>query len=175
MKAVGIPESCPDRSDCYPFQMSGGMQQRAVIAAAVGAPPIPHHRGRADHSPRRNSAVPDPATAGRITGYHQYRLDSYLPRSGSRRERMFACLCMYAAQIVESGPIERVYNAPAHPYTKALLGTILDPLEKKESLTVLTGSIPDSGRSTKRVPLPSTLPHGDGCMRGAGAAHVFYS
>ena len=52
---------------------------------------------------------------------------------------------MYAAQIVESGPIERVYNAPAHPYTKALLGTILDPLEKKESLTVLTGSIPDSG------------------------------
>jgi peptide/nickel transport system ATP-binding protein len=45
--------------------------------------------------------------------------------------------------VVESGPAARIYDAPAHPYTQGLLGSIIDPLEKKRELTVLPGSLPD--------------------------------
>ena len=49
---------------------------------------------------------------------------------------------MYAAQIVESGPTTLLYRAPAHPYTRALLGSILDPLEPSKPLTIIKGSHP---------------------------------
>jgi oligopeptide/dipeptide ABC transporter ATP-binding protein len=50
---------------------------------------------------------------------------------------------MYAAQVVESGPTALVYRNPRHPYTQGLLGSILDPLERKETLSVMAGSLPD--------------------------------
>src|SRR5678815_3134546 len=50
---------------------------------------------------------------------------------------------MYAAQIVEAGRTEQIYRSPSHPYTKALLDSILDPLEERSKLHVLAGSIPD--------------------------------
>ena len=50
---------------------------------------------------------------------------------------------MYAAQLVESGPTGSVYRNPRHPYTQGLLGSILDPLERRETLSVMAGSLPD--------------------------------
>ena len=142
LAAVRIPE--PGRViDYYPFQMSGGMQQRAVIAAAVI---------------RRPSLIiaDEPTTA--LDATVQYQILQLLAelqaalRMGliliSHDLAVIASVCarvyvMYAAQVVESGAAARIYGAPAHPYTQGLLGSILDPLEKKRELTVMPGSLPD--------------------------------
>ena len=142
LRSVNIPE--PNRVvDYYPFQMSGGMQQRAVIAAAVV---------------RRPSIIiaDEPTTALDATvQYHIFRLLDELQSAIktaliliSHDLAVVASVCrrvyiMYAAQIVESGRTEQIYGAPAHPYTRALLDSILDPLEEKSELKALPGSIPD--------------------------------
>jgi oligopeptide/dipeptide ABC transporter ATP-binding protein len=142
LAAVRIPE--PARViDYYPFQMSGGMQQRAVIAAAVI---------------RRPSLIiaDEPTTA--LDATVQYQILQLLAelqaamRMGliliSHDLAVIASVCsrvyvMYAAQVVEAGTAARIYGAPAHPYTQGLLGSILDPLEKKRELAVMPGSLPD--------------------------------
>ena len=142
LRAVHIPEA--ERVvDYYPFQMSGGMQQRAVIAAAVA---------------RRPSIIiaDEPTTALDATVQYQIlRLLDELQASIrtaliliSHDLAVVASLCgrvyvMYAAQIVEAGRTEQIYRSPSHPYTKALLDSILDPLEERSKLHVLAGSIPD--------------------------------
>ena len=142
LQSVHIPEAARV-AEYYPFQMSGGMQQRAVIAAAVA---------------RRPSLIiaDEPTTALDATVQYQIlRLLNELQITLntaliliSHDLAVVASVCtrvyvMYAAQVIEAGDTDRIYKAPAHPYTKALLGSILDPLEKKDTLTVLTGSIPD--------------------------------
>jgi oligopeptide/dipeptide ABC transporter ATP-binding protein len=142
LKAVHIAEA--ERvADYYPFQMSGGMQQRAVIAAVVA---------------RRPSLIiaDEPTTALDATVQYQIlrlldELQSVIRTSLvliSHDLAVIASVCkrvyvMYAAQIVESGRTEQIYNSPSHPYTKALLDSILDPLEEGQALHVLPGSIPD--------------------------------
>jgi oligopeptide/dipeptide ABC transporter ATP-binding protein len=141
LKAVRIPE--PARvADYYPFQMSGGMQQRAVIAAAVARQPS-------------LIIADEPTTALDATVQYQIlRLLAELQTALrtaliliSHDLAVIASVCsriyvMYAAQVVESGPVASIYGAPAHPYTQGLLGSILDPLDKKP-LSVMPGSLPD--------------------------------
>ena len=141
LKAVRIPDA--ERVvDYYPFQMSGGMQQRAVIASAVVRKP--------------DLIIADePTTALDATVQYQVlRLLADLQASLgtgliliSHDLAVIASLCarvyvMYAAQVVETGSTSSIYRNPAHPYTQGLLGSILDPLEKKE-LNLVAGSLPD--------------------------------
>jgi oligopeptide/dipeptide ABC transporter ATP-binding protein len=142
LRLVRIPD--PERiAACYPFQLSGGMQQRAVIAAAVV---------------RRPSIIiaDEPTTA--LDATVQFQILQLL---GTLRETLntalvlishdlavIASLCsrvyvMYAAQVVETGRSEQIYNAPAHPYTQGLLASIIDPLEKPDKLKAMAGSLPD--------------------------------
>jgi oligopeptide transport system ATP-binding protein len=142
LEAVHIPD--PKRAaDSYPFQLSGGQQQRAVIAAALV---------------RRPSLIiaDEPTTA--LDATVQYQILSLLGELQSTINTaiilishdlaVIASICtrvyvMYAAQLVESGETGEVYRNPCHPYTQGLLGSILDPLERKETLSVMTGSLPD--------------------------------
>jgi oligopeptide/dipeptide ABC transporter ATP-binding protein len=142
LRAVGIADA--ERvARFYPFQLSGGMQQRAVIAAAVA----------------RNPALiiaDEPTTA--LDATVQYQILKLLIELQARLSTglilishdlaVIASVCsrvyvMYAAQIIESGPTALLYRAPAHPYTRALLGSLLDPLEPKKTLSVIKGWIPD--------------------------------
>jgi oligopeptide/dipeptide ABC transporter ATP-binding protein len=50
---------------------------------------------------------------------------------------------MYAGRIVEIGPVRRLFTAPAHPYTQALLDTIPRLGAKSERLTAIEGQPPD--------------------------------
>ena len=50
---------------------------------------------------------------------------------------------MYAGQVVEQGPTAEVLAAPRHPYTQALVGSILDPWDDRPEITVLPGAPPD--------------------------------
>jgi oligopeptide/dipeptide ABC transporter ATP-binding protein len=57
---------------------------------------------------------------------------------------------MYAGKVVEQGPVSRIFNAPAHPYSKALLGSIPRMADNRRQLTAIEGQPPDL----------SSLPHG---------------
>ncbi|MEK7714598.1 MAG: oligopeptide/dipeptide ABC transporter ATP-binding protein, partial [candidate division NC10 bacterium] len=57
---------------------------------------------------------------------------------------------MYGGRLVESGPVGRIYNAPAHPYTRALLESIPRLGDTRKRLTAIDGQPPD----------PAALPGG---------------
>ena len=116
------------------------MQQRAVIAAAVARNP-------------ELIIADEPTTA--LDATVQYQILKLLIELQGRLSTglilishdlaVIASVCsrvyvMYAAQIVESGPTTLLYRAPAHPYTRALLGSLLDPLEPRKPLTIIKGS-----------------------------------
>ena len=50
---------------------------------------------------------------------------------------------MYAGRVVEQGPVSRIFNAPTHPYTKALLGSIPRMTDNRDQLTAIDGQPPD--------------------------------
>jgi oligopeptide/dipeptide ABC transporter ATP-binding protein len=157
LRAVRIPDA--ERViDYYPFQMSGGMQQRAVIASAVV---------------RRPDLIiaDEPTTALDATVQYQVlRLLADLQTALgtgliliSHDLAVVASLCsrvyvMYAAQVVETGSASDIYRAPAHPYTQGLLGSLLDPLEKKE-LKLVAGSLPDLSAPPRGCRFHPRCPH----------------
>ena len=50
---------------------------------------------------------------------------------------------MYAGRVVEQGPVRRIFNAPAHPYTRALLQAIPRMSDNRDRLTAIEGQPPD--------------------------------
>ena len=123
LKAVGIPHAAR-RVDDYPHQFSGGMRQRVMIAMAlVNDPDL--------------LIADEPTTALDVTTQAQILdLMARLQREfgsaiilithdlGVVAEVADEVAVMYAAQIVERGPVERIFNRPHHPYTWGLLGSL---------------------------------------------------
>jgi len=149
LKLVGIPAPESRRKD-YPHQMSGGMQQRVMIAMAIASQP-------------RLLVADEPTTALDVTIQAQI-LD--LLRELKQRLGMSILLIthnlgivgdlgdrvavMYAGQIVESAPAGELLRRPLHPYTQALLQSVPGLATKAPRLTAIPGS----------VPLPGSLPTG---------------
>ena len=142
LRDVQIPE--PARiAASYPHELSGGMQQRAMIASALIRRP-------------RLIVADEPTTALDATVQHQI-----LKLLADLRARIKASLIlishdlavvknvcdrvyvMYAGQIVEHGPAAEIFAAPKHPYTQALVESILDPWEPKRDIPLLPGTPPD--------------------------------
>ncbi len=142
LRDVQIPE--PARiAASYPHELSGGMQQRAMIASALIRRP-------------RVIIADEPTTALDATVQHQI-----LKLLADLRARFAVSLIlishdlavvrsvcdrvyvMYAGQIIEQGPAAATFAAPKHPYTQALVDSILDPFEPKRELAVLPGTPPD--------------------------------
>ena len=141
MKEVGIP--LPEkRFKQYPFEFSGGMRQRIVIAIALTANPD-------------ILICDEPTTALDVTIQAQIlELINKL-----KRERHLSCIfithdlgvvanmadrvaVMYAGKIVEYGTAKEVFFDPRHPYTWALLSSIPD-IDSKEKLEAIPGTPPD--------------------------------
>lgn len=144
LERVGIP-AAEARFHDYPHQMSGGMQQRVMIAMAI--------------APRPKLLVADePTTALDVTIQAQIlellrEMKEQLGMSillithnlGIVREIADRVLVMYAGQIVESGPVEQVLRAPRHPYTRALLESVPALGSGVERLKAIGGSVPQLG------------------------------
>jgi peptide/nickel transport system ATP-binding protein len=141
---VGLPD--PKRAaTAYPFELSGGMKQRAMIAMALaGDPDI--------------LLADEPTTALDVTLQAQI-LDLIAQLQQARQmgvllithdlavvsARADRVAVMYAGQIVESGPVAQVLNQPSHPYTRALLAALPEKAMPGEALAQLSGRVPPLG------------------------------
>ena len=141
MKEVGIPEPAI-RFKQYPFEFSGGMRQRIVIAIALSANPD-------------ILICDEPTTALDVT--IQSQILELINRIKVQRNLSVIFIThdlgvvanmadriavMYAGKIVEYGTSEDIFYDPKHPYTWALLSSMPD-LETKEKLEAIPGTPPN--------------------------------
>jgi oligopeptide/dipeptide ABC transporter ATP-binding protein len=127
----------------YPHQMSGGMRQRIVGAIAISCEP-------------RLLIADEPTTSLDLTIQAQYlKLLRDIQRQHglamifiTHNLGIVAKMCdqvavMYAGRIVESGPVEGIFDAPTHPYTQALLASIPKLGDASARLVAIEGQPPD--------------------------------
>jgi oligopeptide/dipeptide ABC transporter ATP-binding protein len=144
LRAVRIP-SPEQRMRDYPHQMSGGMRQRIVGAIALAGGP-------------KLIIADEPTTNLDVTIQAQYLdlLKDIQRETGvaiifvTHNLGIVARMCdrmavMYAGRIVELGSVQDLFNAPKHPYTRALLGSITK-LGSKEPLYAIPGQPPNLAR-----------------------------
>jgi oligopeptide/dipeptide ABC transporter ATP-binding protein len=134
----------------YPHQFSGGMRQRATIAMALSCRP-------------KLLIADEPTTALDVTVQAQIlellqRLKKELGMAMLLITHDFGVVAgvadhinvMYAGAIVESGPVETVFESPRHPYTEGLLKSIPKiGIQKTVKLDAIAGHPPEHGAITK--------------------------
>lgn len=146
---VGIPEP-ESRMQCYPHELSGGMQQRIMIAMALAGKP--------------DLLVADePTTAldvtiqaqildllGEIRKNSDMSIILVTHNLGIVADMAERVVVMYAGHAVESAPTAEILKSPKHPYTKALLSAVPKLGSPDERLTTIPGMVPS----------PADLPKG---------------
>ena len=148
MQAVGIADARA-QINAYPHQLSGGICQRIMIAAALICSP-------------KLLIADEPTTALDVTVQAEV-LDLILDLVRTRDASclfithdlgVVAEICdrvavMYAGHVVETGPVGEIFNNPLHPYTQGLIKSTLR-VDQYQPISVVPGNIPDA----------STLPTG---------------
>ncbi len=141
LRQVEIPDA-QARLAAFPHQLSGGMAQRVMIAMAIACNP-------------KLLIADEPTTALDVTV--QAQVLELLLRL--QRERGMALLLithdlavvaetaqrvfvMYAGQVVETGPIPQIFEAPEHPYTQALLAALPEHNRDRARLKAIPGVVP---------------------------------
>ncbi len=141
LKLVQIPQP-EQRMKQYPFELSGGMCQRVMIAIALSCDP-------------RILIADEPTTALDVTIQAQIlnlmvRLNEQLNTAiilithdlGVIAETVDDVIVMYAGHIVERAPVRQLFAEPKHPYTRGLLAAIPRLEEDKEELHQIPGTVP---------------------------------
>ena len=141
MKKVGIPNA-ENRFDDYPFQYSGGMRQRIVIAIALSCQP-------------KILICDEPTTALDVTIQAQilkllkdlqkefnYTIVFITHDLGVVANIADRVAVLYAGQIVELGKVDEVFYDPRHPYTWALLSSLPQLAQRNTELYSITGTPP---------------------------------
>ena len=142
MREVGIPAP-ENRYFEYPFQFSGGMQQRAIIAIALSGS-------------TKLLLADEPTTAldvtiqaqilellRKINRVHGTSIIMVTHDLGMAAEFCQRIAVMYAGEIVEQGHTDQVLDNPKHPYTQGLLRSIPRIGATRRKLLPIPGSVPD--------------------------------
>ena len=141
MQKVGIPNASA-RFDDYPFQYSGGMRQRIVIAIALSCQP-------------KILICDEPTTALDVTIQAQilqlikdlqkefnYTIVFITHDLGVVANIADRVAVLYAGQVIELGNVEEVFYDPRHPYTWALLSSLPQLAQRNTKLYSITGTPP---------------------------------
>ena len=141
LQLVGMPNPMRSASD-FPHQLSGGMNQRAMIALAVAGGP--------------KLLIADEATTALDVTIQAQILDLL---DGLRREFGMAVVfvthdlglvaemadqvaVMYAGRVVEVAGVDQLFSAPRHPYTRGLLDSLPRVDQRRDKLSVIDGQVP---------------------------------
>jgi peptide/nickel transport system ATP-binding protein len=174
LRAVGITDPAR-RAKTYPFEMSGGMCQRVMIAIALAAKP--------------SLLIADEPTTGldvttqavimdligdlaKELGMATIFITHDLALAGQRAARI---VVMHAGHVVENAPTRELFADPRHPYTAELIAATPDSAASLDALAAIPGALPDLRRTdlppcrysercprkTERCaqPLPSAAPN----------------
>jgi dipeptide transport system ATP-binding protein len=147
---VEIPDAAR-RLDAYPHQLSGGMNQRVMIAMAMACEP-------------RLLIADEPTTALDVTIQaqvmallarlqreqgmalvlitHDLAVVAEMARAATRTGRAHQVAVMYAGQVVETGTADALFQHPRHPYTAALLAALPEHNRGAGRLAALPGIVP---------------------------------
>lgn len=141
MKKVGIPNA-ENRFDDYPFQYSGGMRQRIVIAIALSCHP-------------KLLICDEPTTALDVTIQAQilklikdlqkefhYTIVFITHDLGVVANMADRVAVLYAGQIIEVGTVEEIFYDPRHPYTWVLLSSLPQLMDRDSKLYSIAGTPP---------------------------------
>ena len=141
LQEVGIPEPAR-RVDEYPHQLSGGMCQRVMIAMALATDPA-------------LLIADEPTTALDVTiqaqildllavlrGRHGMAVLLITHDLGVVAEVCDRVVVMYAGHVVETGSVDEIFHAPAHPYTRGLLSSLPRVDDRGARLRPIPGVVP---------------------------------
>ena len=157
LEQVGIQEA-QKRLDEYPFQFSGGMCQRVMIAMALALCP--------------DILIADePTTALDVTIQAQIlKLIKHL-QAQNKLAAIFIThnlavaaqvadevLVLYAGQCMEKAPVKQLFSKPLHPYTQGLLASLLDVRKKISVLPMIAGNPPRPGEQIQGCPFAPRCP-----------------
>jgi len=152
LRSVRLPDA-ERRINYYAHRLSGGMCQRVMIAMAMAGAPrvlIADEPTTALDTTVQAQVMALLRKAQTETGTAIILITHNLAAAAEAAENVAV---MYAGRIIEHGPVRDIFLAPAHPYTKGLLGAIPDDADRDGDVAKLT-EIPGN------VPRPGTLPEG---------------
>ena len=154
LSLVGFPQP-KQRVDSYPYQLSGGLRQRAVIAMALSC----HPSLLIADEPTTALDVTTEAQILRLMRDLQAELGMaimYITHNlGVVAQMTEDVIVMYMGKVVEQGTVDTIFHNPKHPYTQALLRSIPrlgKRTGERRRLETIRGSVPDPYSIPKGCP-----------------------
>jgi oligopeptide/dipeptide ABC transporter ATP-binding protein len=141
LKEVGIPRA-DRRIDDYPHQFSGGMRQRVMIAMAMINDPELLIADEPTTALDVTTQAQILALMAKLQEDHDTAIVMITHDLGVVAEISDDVVVMYAGQVIEEGSVDVIFNAPQHPYTWGLLGSLPRLDAEVERLTQIPGQPP---------------------------------
>lgn len=158
LTTVGIPD--PKRVvRQYPFELSGGMNQRVMIAMALAAEPellIADEPTTALDTTTQEQILTELVELTRDRDISLVLITHDIALVSQYADRI---MVLYAGEVCEIGPTSQVIAEPAHPYTKALLESVPRVEARTERLEAIPGELPDPRASRTGCPFAARCPH----------------